>query len=215
MSYSRFALSFDVENAAFTECPELEVARILRDVAKNAENGREHGNIRDYNGNTIGQWGLWADTNEPSIPPGVVIRLEGHEMKKTMKLNSAWWPFAHPETKLERAVGRWLKKKGRDYDNGVEGAYNDLLYGGCQSGIVGHLICYHDTLKFYKTHKKDIHVLLKDMLDLTGLSPHELFGEKWDTEDPSADEQSNQNLLAWFGFEESARNLMEREGVEV
>ena len=42
----------------------------------------------------------------------------------------------------------------------------------------------------------------------TGLyAPSELFGEKWDKEDPLAQDDYNQNLLAWFGFEETLRNI--------
>ena len=38
-------------------------------------------------------------------------------------------------------------------------------------------------------------------------APSELFGDKWDNEDPLAIDYYNQNLLAWFGFEETMRNL--------
>lgn len=33
----------------------------------------------------------------------------------------------------------------------------------------------------------------------------DLFGERWDSEDPLATDTYNQNLLAWFGFEETLR----------
>ena len=35
----------------------------------------------------------------------------------------------------------------------------------------------------------------------------ELFGNKWDKEDPLGRDDYNQNLLAWFGFEETLRKL--------
>ena len=35
----------------------------------------------------------------------------------------------------------------------------------------------------------------------------ELFGDRWELEDPLALENHNQNLLAWFGFEEALRNV--------
>ena len=35
----------------------------------------------------------------------------------------------------------------------------------------------------------------------------ELFGERWDVDDPLATDVYNQNLLAWFGFEETLRNI--------
>lgn len=116
-----------------------------------------------------------------------------------------------PETRLEKAVARWLKDRGRDYSDGIKGAYRDLEYGGCESGMVSGLIYYHDTLKFYKHHREDINELLKEMLFDTGGSINDLFGDKWDKKDPLALDTQNQNLLAWFGFEEAARNLMNTE----
>ena len=42
----------------------------------------------------------------------------------------------------------------------------------------------------------------------TGLyAPSDLFGDKWDKEDPLAQDICNQNLLAWFGFEETLRKI--------
>lgn len=114
-----------------------------------------------------------------------------------------------PQTGLEQAVAQWLRKRGQDYADGAAGAYRDLEYGGCQSGVVGHLVYYHDTVAFYERHKTEINVMLYEMLFSTGLSVSELFGDKWDAADPLALETPNQNLLAWFGFEEAARRLME------
>ena len=37
--------------------------------------------------------------------------------------------------------------------------------------------------------------------------PMNIFGDKWDKEDPLAAEDFNQNLLAWFGFEETLRKI--------
>jgi len=123
-------------------------------------------------------------------------------------------PKPENETKLERVVRVWLNNRGADYDNGWRGAYKDLEYGGCQSGLVGHLIYYKDTVRFYKRYQKAIDDLLKETLDSTGLTLPELFGDKWDDEDPLAREQFNQNLLAWFGFEETARNIAQANGYD-
>jgi hypothetical protein len=114
-----------------------------------------------------------------------------------------------PETKLERHVARWLKTTGRDYDTKAQGAYDDLLQGGCQSGMVGHLIYYSATVPFYKRYASEIDALLAALCQDTGESPAQLFGDKWDADDPLARDTLNQNLLAWFGFEEAARRLME------
>lgn len=119
------------------------------------------------------------------------------------------------ETKLEKRVQAILNGKVESGYN-VESVLKDLFYGGCQSGFIGELIYYHDTTKFYKLYKTEINTLLKEQLSDCGFkSPVELFGEKWDSDDIFAEDTHNQNLLAWFGFEETARKLAERKGIEV
>jgi hypothetical protein len=114
------------------------------------------------------------------------------------------------KTKLEKVVKQWLKEKGKDYKNGARGAYNDLREGGCVSGIVSELIYYEDTIKFFEEHKAEINTMLADMLDPAGYDcPADILGDKWYKADPLALEYQNQNLLAWFGFEETAHHLME------
>ena len=84
----------------------------------------------------------------------------------------------------------------------------DVLNNGCQSGFVGHLVYYSQTTAYYEEYKEEINELLYDTMDECGIYvPSELFGDKWDKEDPLALYQSNQNLLAWFGFEETMRNF--------
>ncbi len=86
--------------------------------------------------------------------------------------------------------------------------FTDVLYYGCQSGTVGFLIYYSDTTAFYKRYQSNINSLLYSVMSSTGLyAPKELFGDKWDEEDPLAVDHYNQNLLAWFGFEETLRNI--------
>ena len=129
--------------------------------------------------------------------------LLSNEEKITMKL--------HPTTQLERAVAKWIKEQEReDYP----GATNDLLEYGCQSGMVSGLVYYTDTIKFYKAHKKEIQAILRELCDETGSTPETLFRDQWEKEDFFAEETPNQNLLAWFGFEETARRLVEREEME-
>lgn len=116
-----------------------------------------------------------------------------------------------PVTPLQKHVARWLKSTGKEYSNGPAGAYDDLMTGGCASGMVGRLVYYTDTLRFYRRYRDEIDALLSRTLDDFGYtSPAELFSEaKWDRSDPLAHDTQNQNLLAWFGFEETARFLME------
>ena len=108
-------------------------------------------------------------------------------------------------SKLQNHVKKWEREQRAE---GYGTAWKDLLEHGCQSGMVGHLIYYHDTVRFYKRHRKEIDSLLQESLESCGVSsPAELFGDKWEKEDPLAREDLNQNLLAWFGFEETVRAL--------
>lgn len=104
-------------------------------------------------------------------------------------------------------VVEYVLNEWDNYDN-KKSIVTDVLEHGCQSGCVGHLIYYSDTTRYYDTHKDEINTLLHEWLWSCGFkSPSELFGDKWDEEDPLALDTYNKNLLAWFGFEETLRNL--------
>lgn len=83
----------------------------------------------------------------------------------------------------------------------------DLQKYGCISGMIGSLIYYDDTNKFYDENKEEINEILADVINGTGLSMEELFGDKFDKDDPLVIDYSNKNLLAWFGFEETSNRL--------
>lgn len=108
---------------------------------------------------------------------------------------------------LIKRVSNYVIDRWHDYDDKTY-IFRDVLYAGCQSGIVGELIYYRDTVAFYKRYRKQINELLSETMSGTGLyNLSELFGDKWDAEDPLATDTFNQNLLAWFGFEETLRNI--------
>jgi hypothetical protein len=58
-------------------------------------------------------------------------------------------------------------------------------------------------------------MLKETMLSLGAKSPAEVFGRNWDQDDPFADEFTNQNLLAWYSFEETTREIADRLGYEI
>lgn len=110
-------------------------------------------------------------------------------------------------TPLQNSVYDYIIDEWDSYDNKVN-IFTDVLYHGCQSGTVGFLIYYNQTTAYYNQHREEINQLLYELMECTGIySPTELFGKKWDKEDPLAIEDYNQNLLAWFGFEETMRNI--------
>lgn len=95
----------------------------------------------------------------------------------------------------------------KDYDD-KKHIFTDVLQHGCQSGAVGSLIYYSDTVRFYDKYKDDINNLLYRALYMCGTNnPKHIFGDSWDEEDPLVQDVTNKNLLAWFGFEESLRNV--------
>jgi len=55
-----FTLSIETENEAFTIAEGIadgqEIARILKEVAIQLENGKEFGTLKDVNGNKVGNW---------------------------------------------------------------------------------------------------------------------------------------------------------------
>ena len=109
--------------------------------------------------------------------------------------------------KLEQYVTDWITEKAKDYpDTGKAGVLEDLQHGGCSSGMVGELISYADTMYFFEKYKVEISELLTEAIASTGSSPDELFSD-WEDIDPLAMDANNQNLLAWFGFEETANRL--------
>lgn len=111
------------------------------------------------------------------------------------------------DNRLTKRVCAYVINRWSDYDN-KRYIFTDVLDYGCQSGIVGSLIYYSDTVAFYKMYRSEINDLLCELQASTGLYDMvELFGERWDKEDPLANNIYNQNLLAWFGFEETLRNI--------
>ena len=108
---------------------------------------------------------------------------------------------------LFKRVCNYVIDRWGDY-NDKKYIFTDVLNHGCQSGVVTELIYYSDTVRFYKQYRQEINDLLYDAMNGTGLyAPFELFGDKWDKEDPLAQDDFNQNLLAWFGFEETLRSM--------
>jgi hypothetical protein len=120
------------------------------------------------------------------------------------------------ESPLKAAVVRILKDKAKDYKMNYQSLAKDILYGGLQSGIISELIYYTDTIAWYKKYKKDISYMLWETMQSLGAdSPADVFGRNWDKSDPFAEDTHNQNLLAWYSFEETTREIADRLGYEL
>ena len=112
--------------------------------------------------------------------------------------------------KLTKYVCDYIIKNWDKYDDKND-IFLDVIKCGCESGVCRDLVFYEQTKRFYETYKHEINNLLwrSDFNNLT-----DLFGDKWDPYDPLALEGDNQNLLAWFGFEETITNIAYKFGIE-
>jgi hypothetical protein len=98
-----------------------------------------------------------------------------------------------PIDSLERAVA--LEAYDPQSDEYTICFFKNLLNYGCISGMVGSLIYYHDTEKFFDHHYYEIMELKEEFEDSIGQPleiPYQL-----------------KNYLTWFSFEETARRLWE------
>jgi hypothetical protein len=139
-----------------------------------------------------------------------------HTTHNAEKEDSTMKTLKGASTRLEKKVQAMVNGYAKGYEDGVNGFMEDLVRSGCRSGMVSGLIYYTDTVKFYKTYRKDITALLVETMEDTGYTdPIAIFGDKWDKADPFADDTENQNLLALFAFEETAMRLAENNGVEL
>jgi hypothetical protein len=118
------------------------------------------------------------------------------------------------DNRLTKKVCNMLLDKGTAAE--IESYIKDLMYGGCVSGMEGTLIYYTDTVAFFKKYADEIKEMLKESMKECGYkSPAEIFGDKWDDEDIFAEADLNRNLLAWYAFEETVRNIASEAGMEV
>lgn len=77
----------------------------------------------------------------------------------------------------------------------------DVLNHGCVSGTVGQLVYFSDTKAFYIKFIDEIESLKEEL--------EEEIGEPLKMNFP------NYNWLAWFGYEETARRIAEKLGLEM
>jgi hypothetical protein len=119
--------------------------------------------------------------------------------------------LAAAQGRLELLVARWSARLASDHDGDAAGALRDLNYGGCISGVVGGMIYYRDTCRFYERNKEWIWEALQQRADDYGGSLAEnvaqVMGEAGNLD-------QFENNLAWFAFEWAGRRLADRLGID-
>lgn len=109
------------------------------------------------------------------------------------------------ETPLTLHVANYWLDELPNYSEQTENAaikswYSDLMQGGCQSGFISELIYYKDTHAFFNEYSDDIFALLDELEDSIG--------------EPIRVKDDRKNFYAWLGFEETARKIADRIGLE-
>lgn len=112
--------------------------------------------------------------------------------------------------KLVKRVCCYIISNWEYYDDKAH-IFLDIIHDGCRSGACRDLIYYGQTKRFYDEYKHEINELIYKS-DYDNLA--DLLGSDWDVHDPLALEEDNQNLLAWFGFEETLTNIAYKFGIE-
>jgi len=173
---------------------------------------RKTANPHKYRGKNIKKSTTYTENRENRSDKGRLLGIgnvsrltKAQELKRLIQLANI------SKSPLTKKVALIIKNKAYGYDN-LEQVFNDLR-NGLSSGIVEELIYYSDTIKWYKKYNKEIIKMLKNTIDEQGVqSPAQVFGKNWDSEDFLIKETNNQNLLAWFSFEETAFNLQNELG---
>ena len=112
--------------------------------------------------------------------------------------------------KLTKYVCDYIIVRWNKYDDKKD-ILLDVINCGCASGVCRDLTYLEQTKRFYETYKHEINELLwKSDFD----NFEDLFGDNWDPYDRLALEENNQNWLAWFGFEETIRNIADKFGID-
>ena len=115
---------------------------------------------------------------------------------------------------LEQHVHDWVKEAAQSYDGNAKAVAEDVIEGGCQSGIVGHLINHVDAKAFYDKYHDEIIELIRDFEDGAGCKFED--STTWipprvtDTDqERESIENHNTTLIAWFAFEETVYRMFD------
>jgi len=89
--------------------------------------------------------------------------------------------------RLFRHVGHWLLTEANRQEREIETVIEDVCRSGCGSGRVSPLIYHGDTKRFYIRFMDEIHELLEELEEASGV--------------PLPIQSHRATTYAWFGFE--------------
>ena len=96
----------------------------------------------------------------------------------------------------------------------IEEHIKDVVTHGCISGLVNDLIYYRDTNNFFDKYQDDIDELAYDLAREKGYDNYIDFIASLNHQGNVGDMKQLKNFMAWFGFEEVSRQLIDELGLE-
>ncbi len=104
------------------------------------------------------------------------------------------------------SITEWLNEY---LDENEENGYSrknileDITEHGCQSGIIGELIYYKDTVDFYDEYEDEIWERINNCADSQGVDAHTFISQLNGSKTVMSGDQ-HKNLLTWFAVEDVA-----------
>lgn len=112
---------------------------------------------------------------------------------------------------LRANVACWLLQHGDKQS--IISALKDLMYVGCSSGMVSHLIYYSDTTQFYNSFEAEIWELSAEQAESMGYDNTMILIANLKGADDVGSAEQFKNLMAWYAFEETARAIADEVGI--
>ena len=120
---------------------------------------------------------------------------------------------------LEQHVVNWINEQAADSyteanEEAIKSVISNLQRGGCQSGMVPHLIYYNQTTEFFDNYEAEITEVINNFKDGTGdnsiiAGNVDKFGNVDDF-----DMTQLKNRMAWAAFEIVADQIANEAGIE-
>ena len=152
-------------------------------------------NCQSYNGGTL--------TKIKNGAEGIIMdKLE--LMVEELRERGAMWQWVIDDI-MDDAIDNYGGNKTEQIKSRLE----DILHGGGQSGTISRLTYTSDCVKFFNKFADEIGKLIADINENLGENVIDCIKD-WDKLDPFCSTDYNKNLIAWFCYEEIAREFSDR-----
>ena len=96
---------------------------------------------------------------------------------------------------------------GDTFDEKLKSRLNEIIEHGCQSGTVGSLIYYTDTVKFFDNFNDEIYDMVEDVFGAESVL--DMLKQHCDTTDIIMGADTVKNYLAWMAYETACSDILD------